>query len=56
MKLAHKNPVYGLSVNPQNDHLLATAGEDGRILLFDIKESTPGKLDKFTCANNWHVT
>lgn len=38
LKLPHKKPVYGLSVNPQNDDILATAGDDGRILLYDIRE------------------
>jgi DDB1- and CUL4-associated factor 5 len=40
LKLPHKKPVYGLSVNPQNDYVIATAGDDGRILIFDIREST----------------
>ncbi|KAK4884518.1 hypothetical protein RN001_000789 [Aquatica leii] len=39
VKLLHKKPVYGLSVNPQNDYIVATAGDDGRILVFDIRES-----------------
>ncbi|XP_068896111.1 uncharacterized protein [Tenebrio molitor] len=38
-KLPHRKPVYGLSINPQNDHVLATAGDDGKILLFDVRES-----------------
>lgn len=48
LKLQHKNPVYGLSINPQNDHVLATAGDDGRILIFDIREVVPGKLTVVT--------
>lgn len=43
LKLPHRNPVYGLSINPQNDHVLATAGDDGRILIFDIRTLVPGK-------------
>ncbi|KAK5648903.1 hypothetical protein RI129_003795 [Pyrocoelia pectoralis] len=39
VKLLHKKPVYGLSINPQNDYIIATAGDDGRILIFDIRES-----------------
>ncbi|KAF5292282.1 hypothetical protein FQA39_LY03316 [Lamprigera yunnana] len=39
LKLLHKKPVYGLSVNPQNDYIVATAGDDGRILVFDIREA-----------------
>lgn len=38
-KLPHRKPVYGLSINPQNDYVMATAGDDGRILLFDVRES-----------------
>lgn len=39
VKLLHNKPVYGLSVNPQNDYVIATAGDDGRILIFDIRET-----------------
>ncbi|KAL1513165.1 hypothetical protein ABEB36_002613 [Hypothenemus hampei] len=38
--IPHRKPVYGLSVNPQNDDIIATAGEDGRLLLYDIREGT----------------
>lgn len=41
----HEKPVYGLSVSPQNDYVFASAGEDGRVLIYDIREpSTTGKL------------
>ncbi|XP_072390311.1 DDB1- and CUL4-associated factor 5 [Diabrotica undecimpunctata] len=36
--IPHDKPVYGISIHPQNDNIIATAGEDGRILLFDIRE------------------
>lgn len=36
----HEKPVYGLSINPQNDNVFASAGEDGRILIYDIREPT----------------
>ncbi|KAJ8977822.1 hypothetical protein NQ317_008064, partial [Molorchus minor] len=39
-KIPHRKPVYGLSVNRENDNILATAGDDGRILLFDLRESS----------------
>ncbi|CAH0551033.1 unnamed protein product [Brassicogethes aeneus] len=39
-KLPHRKPVYGLSINPQNDDVLATAGDDGRILIFDVRETS----------------
>ncbi|KRT85832.1 WD40 domain-containing protein, partial [Oryctes borbonicus] len=41
LKLPHRNPVYGLSINPQSDHVLATAGDDGRILIYDIRDPVP---------------
>lgn len=36
----HTKPVYGLSVDPINDQIFATSGEDGRVLLFDLRAST----------------
>ncbi|XP_057656981.1 DDB1- and CUL4-associated factor 5 [Diorhabda carinulata] len=36
--IPHDKPVYGVSIHPQNDNIISTAGEDGRILLFDIRE------------------
>lgn len=38
----HEKPVYGLSVSPQNDYVFASAGEDGRILIYDIREPATG--------------
>lgn len=35
----HPKPVYGLSVNPNNDNIFSTAGEDGRVLMFDLRTS-----------------
>lgn len=37
--ISHRKPVYGLTVNSQNDEIIATAGEDGRLLLYDIREA-----------------
>lgn len=31
----HEEPVYGLSIDPQNDSIFATASENGVVLLFD---------------------
>ncbi|XP_055616554.1 uncharacterized protein DDB_G0283357 [Toxorhynchites rutilus septentrionalis] len=36
----HSKPVYGLSIDPSNDAIFATAGEDGKILIFDMRDST----------------
>lgn len=39
-KILHKKPIYGLHVNPQNDDIVATAGDDGRILIYDLRETS----------------
>lgn len=36
----HSKPVYGLSVDASNDHIFSTAGEDGLVLLFDLRINT----------------
>lgn len=36
----HAKPVYGLSVDVTNDQIFATAGEDGHILIFDLRIGT----------------
>lgn len=36
----HSKPVYGLSIDPSNDDMFATAGEDGKILIFDLRDSS----------------
>lgn len=33
----HEQPVYGLTIDPTNDHMFASACDDGRILLFDTR-------------------
>ncbi|KAG5882587.1 hypothetical protein JTB14_030136 [Gonioctena quinquepunctata] len=38
--IPHDKPVYGISIHPQNDSIIATAGEDGRILLYDVRDQT----------------
>lgn len=43
-KLPHVKPVYGLSVNPECNSVLATAGDDGRILICDIREPNGDSL------------
>jgi DDB1- and CUL4-associated factor 5 len=40
----HTKPVYGLSVDPSNDNVFATSGEDGRVLLFDLRASNDDPL------------
>lgn len=37
----HDGPVYGLSIDPQNDNIFATASENGEILLFDHRSTVP---------------
>lgn len=36
----HEKPVYGLSIDPLNDQIFSSAGEDGRILVFDLRLSS----------------
>ncbi|XP_065081570.1 uncharacterized protein LOC135704072 [Ochlerotatus camptorhynchus] len=36
----HSKPVYGLSIDPSNDSIFATAGEDGKILIFDLRDGS----------------
>lgn len=52
----HSKPVYGLSVDGTNDQIFATAGDDGHILVFDLRigaqvltlpKSRAGKQIKF---------
>lgn len=33
----HEKPVYGISLDPLNSSIFATAGEDGRCLLYDMR-------------------
>ncbi|XP_033360392.1 DDB1- and CUL4-associated factor 5 [Bombus vosnesenskii] len=35
----HEKPVYGLSVHPHNDNVFASACDDGRVLIYDIRGS-----------------
>ncbi|XP_017891956.1 DDB1- and CUL4-associated factor 5 isoform X2 [Ceratina calcarata] len=37
----HEKPVYGLSVHPHNDNVFASACDDGRVLIYDIRASSP---------------
>lgn len=32
--------MYGLSVDFTNDQIFSTAGEDGRVLVFDLRQGT----------------
>jgi len=34
----HEQPVYGLSIDPINDNVFASACDDGRVLIYDIRE------------------
>ena len=38
----HEEPVYGLSVHPDNGNLLLTACSDGRVMLYDLRAG-PGE-------------
>ncbi|XP_053994567.1 DDB1- and CUL4-associated factor 5 [Hylaeus volcanicus] len=36
----HEKPVYGLSIHPHNDNIFASACDDGRVLIYDIRGSS----------------
>ncbi|XP_053330556.1 DDB1- and CUL4-associated factor 5 [Spea bombifrons] len=46
---AHEEAVYGLSVSPVNDNVFASSSDDGRVLIWDIRESQHG--DPFCLAH-----
>ncbi|XP_063226237.1 DDB1- and CUL4-associated factor 5 isoform X2 [Bacillus rossius redtenbacheri] len=49
----HDQPVYGISIDPLNDNVFASACDDGRILLYDIREHVnpdPFCLAKYNLA------
>ncbi|XP_012523376.1 DDB1- and CUL4-associated factor 5 [Monomorium pharaonis] len=35
----HEKPVYGLSIHPHNDEVFASACDDGRVLIYDIRSN-----------------
>lgn len=45
----HDEAVYGLSVSPVNDNVFASSSDDGRVLIWDIRESQQG--DPFCLAH-----
>jgi len=51
----HEQPVYSLSIDPFNDNVFASACDDGRILIYDIRE--PSSSDPFAlavCSSAFH--
>lgn len=34
----HEQPVYSLSIDPFNDNVFASACDDGRVLIYDIRD------------------
>lgn len=45
----HEQPVYSLSIDPCNDNVFASACDDGRILIYDIRQ--PSSSDPFVLAS-----
>lgn len=41
--LQHPRAVCSLSIDPFNEQVVTTAGNDGRLLLFDTRQSVHGK-------------
>ncbi|KAK7079703.1 DDB1- and CUL4-associated factor 5 [Halocaridina rubra] len=44
----HREAVYGVSVNPSLDSVFASAGEDGQVLMYDMRESPASGRFRFT--------
>ncbi|XP_047355717.1 integrin alpha-8-like isoform X1 [Vespa velutina] len=44
----HEKPVYGLSIHPHNDNVFASACDDGRILIYDVRGA--GAMETFCLA------
>lgn len=42
--LQHQRAVCSLSIDPFNERVVTTAGNDGRLLLFDTRQSVHGKF------------
>ncbi|XP_050407291.2 DDB1- and CUL4-associated factor 5 [Patella vulgata] len=45
----HEDAVYGLSTDPNNSNVFASACDDGRVLIYDIRE--PADSEPFCLAN-----
>ncbi|KAK7488349.1 hypothetical protein BaRGS_00020323 [Batillaria attramentaria] len=45
----HEEAVYGLSADPNNDNIFASACDDGRVLIYDTRE--PASTDPFVLAS-----
>lgn len=37
-----EQPVFGVSCDPLNDNIFSVAGDDGRILIYDMRDSSNG--------------
>jgi hypothetical protein len=45
--------VYGLSIDPINDNVFASACDDGRVLIYDIREPpSTGRLNAVRFVND----
>lgn len=40
----HEDAVYGLSADPTNPSVFVSACDDGRLLIYDTRDSTAGML------------
>ncbi|XP_015918100.2 uncharacterized protein [Parasteatoda tepidariorum] len=51
----HQEAVYGLSADPMDDNLFATSCDDGRVLIWDIRQSIDEPLVLASNANAYHA-
>lgn len=51
----HDEAVYGLSVDPANENVFASACDDGRILIWDIRSASNEPFTLDTCSSAYHA-
>ncbi|XP_054723193.1 DDB1- and CUL4-associated factor 5-like [Uloborus diversus] len=51
----HDEAVYGLSVHPANENIFASACDDGRILIWDIRQTANDALMLAGCSTAYHA-
>ena len=51
----HEEPVYGVSVNPENSNIFLTACSDGRVLQYDLRDSGRNPSMLTGCSHAFHA-
>lgn len=51
----HDEAVYGLSVDPVNENIFVSACDDGRILIWDIRQTSNDACTLASCSSAYHA-